>query len=101
MGFLEIYFLVHILNCPALYVIVTSYMYIIHVIVHVLTTACGKPSVKSMKASLICECVLVVLKSLLDLPSLFLIPSILKPNVAVDEIVSRHTMYLQLNKTKV
>ena len=60
----------------------------------VLTTACGKPYVKSWNACMICSLVLVVLKSLLDFPSLFLIPSIRKPSVAVDDIVSLHTIYL-------
>ena len=60
----------------------------------VLTTACGKPFVKSWNACIICSLVFVVLKSLLDFPSLFLIPSIRKPSVAVDDIVSLHTIYL-------
>ena len=60
----------------------------------VLTTACGKPATKSLKACLICSFVFVVLKSLLDFPSLFLMPSIRNPRVAVDDIVSLHTMYL-------
>lgn len=56
---------------------------------------CGKPATKSRNASITWSRFLVVLKSLLDLPSLFLIPSIRKPNVAVDEIVSLQTMYLK------
>lgn len=57
----------------------------------------GNSSVKSWKASMICWRVFVVLKSLLDLPSLLRIPSIRKPKVAVDDIVSLHTMYLEQN----
>lgn len=58
----------------------------------ILTTTCGNPSVKLWNAAMICSLDLVVLKSLLLVPSEFLIPSILKPRVAVDEIVSLHTM---------
>lgn len=57
---------------------------------------CGKPATKSRNASITWSRFLVVLKSLLDLPSLFLIPSIRKPNVAVEEIVSLQTMYLRI-----
>lgn len=64
-----------------------------------LTITCGNPATKSRNASITWSLLLVVLKSLLDFPSLFLIPSIRKPNVAVDEIVSLQTIYL-LAKTK-
>ena len=50
---------------------------------------------KSERLSITWSLVLVVLNSLDDVPSLFLTPSIRKPNVAVDEIVSLQTMYLQ------
>lgn len=58
------------------------------------TTACGKPLVKSRNATMICSFVFVVLKSLEELPSARLMPSIRKPKVAVELIVSRHTIYL-------
>ena len=45
-------------------------------------------------ASLTCCRVRVVLKSLLEKPSLLRIPSMRKPRLAVEEIVSLHTMYL-------
>ena len=50
---------------------------------------------KSERLSITWSLVLVVLNSLDDVPSLFLTPSIRKPNVAVDEIVSLQTMYLK------
>lgn len=65
-----------------------------------LTITCGNPATKSRNASITWSLLLVVLKSLLDFPSLFLIPSIRKPNVAVDEIVSLQTMYLFAKKKK-
>ena len=49
-----------------------------------------------MNDSIICSFVFVVLNSFDDVPSFFLTPSIRKPNVAVDDIVSRQTMYLEL-----
>lgn len=61
--------------------------------VSMLTTACGNPFVKSLKATMICSFVFVVLKSFEELPSALLIPSIRKPKVAVEDIVSLHTIY--------
>lgn len=61
-----------------------------------LTIAWGKPSVNFSKAAMICSLVLVVLKSLLEVPSALRIPSILNPSVAVDEMVSLQTIYLGL-----
>ena len=59
------------------------------------TAVSGLDEVKCLKASATCDLVLVVLKSLEDVPSPFLIPSSRKPSVAVDDIVSRQTMYLK------
>ena len=59
------------------------------------TTALGQPSVNIVTASLTCCRVRVVLKSLLEKPSLLRMPSMRKPRLAVDEMVSRHTMYLK------
>lgn len=47
-----------------------------------------------------CSCVRVVLKSLLEVPSPRRTPSIRNPRVAVDEMVSRHTMYLKETQQK-
>ena len=60
-----------------------------------LTTVSGLLEVKFLKASQTWLFVLVVLKSFDEVPSPFLIPSKRKPNVAVEEMVSRQTMYLQ------
>ena len=54
----------------------------------------GDLAMKFSKTLRICSLVLVVLKSLEEVPSLILTPSIRKPNVAVDDIVSLQTMYL-------
>ena len=53
---------------------------------------------KSVKASITCSRVFVVLNSFEDVPSDFLTPSIRKPKVAVEEMVSLHTMYLKYDK---
>ena len=50
---------------------------------------------KSLKASNTCSLFFVVLNSFDDVPSLFFTPSIRKPKVAVDEIVSLQTIYLK------
>lgn len=60
------------------------------------TKACGWSLTKSFKTSSICWLEPTVLKSLVELPSCFRIPSIRNPRLAVDEMVSRHTMYLGL-----
>ena len=62
------------------------------------TAVSGLDEVKCLKASATCDLVLVVLKSLEDVPSPFLMPSSRKPSVAVDDIVSRQTMYLKKYK---
>ena len=64
-----------------------------------LTTIDGDADEKSLKASNTCSLFFVVLKSFDDVPSLFFTPSIRKPKVAVDEIVSLQTIYLK-NKFK-
>lgn len=73
-----------------------SYVSAILALQVVLTIACGKLSVNSEKALMICSFDLVVLKSLLEVPSDFRIPSIRNPKVAVDDMVSLQTMYLGL-----
>ena len=57
-----------------------------------ITKACGWSLINSRKTARICADVLVVLKSLLDVPSCLRMPSMRNPRVAVDDIVSRHTM---------
>ena len=52
-------------------------------------------AMKSLKASKTCSLVFVVLYSFDEVPSLFFTPSTRKPRVAVDEIVSLHTIYLK------
>ena len=59
-----------------------------------LTAVAVDPEMKFLKAFSISSFSLVVLKSLEDDPSLFFTPSIRNPSVAVEEMVSRHTMYL-------
>lgn len=51
---------------------------------------------KSAKTCKTCSLVLVILNSFEDVPSHFLTPSMRKPKVAVDEIVSLQTMYLKI-----
>ena len=60
-----------------------------------LTTIIEDADEKSLKASNTCSLFFVVLKSFDDVPSLFFTPSIRKPKVAVDEIVSLQTIYLK------
>ena len=52
---------------------------------------------KFLKTVKICSLVFVVLKSVEDVPSLFFTPSIRKPSVAVEDIVSLQTIYLKKN----
>ena len=59
-----------------------------------LTAVAVDPEMKFLKAFRISSFSLVVLKSFEDDPSLFFTPSIRNPSVAVDEMVSRQTMYL-------
>ena len=54
---------------------------------------CTKLSLLSNMQPYTCSLEDVILKSFVDRPS-FLTPSILNPRVAVDEMVSLHTMYL-------
>lgn len=67
---------------------------IIHKKMFELTIAWGNPSVNFENAAITCSLVFVVLKSFVDVPSALLIPSILNPRVAVEEMVSLQTMYL-------
>ena len=60
-----------------------------------LTAVSADPEMKFLKDSIICSFVFVVLNSLDDVPSFFLTPSMRKPKVAVEDIVSRQTMYLK------
>ena len=64
-----------------------------------LTTIVDDADEKSLKASNTCSLFFVVLKSFDDVPSLFFTPSIRKPKVAVDEIVSLQTIYLNKKNT--
>ena len=62
--------------------------------IDMLTAVIDEEEMKSERASITWSLVLVVLNSLDDVPSLFLTPSIRKPKVAVDEMVSLQTIYL-------
>ena len=60
----------------------------------ILTTVSQLLEVKFLKASDTCSLVFVVLKSFEEVPSLFFTPSRRNPSVAVEDIVSRQTIYL-------
>jgi len=62
---------------------------------YILTAVSTDPEMKFLNDSKICSFVFVVLNSFDDVPSFFLTPSMRKPRVAVEEIVSRQTMYLK------
>ena len=59
-----------------------------------LTAVIDEEEMKSERVSITWSLVLVVLNSLEEVPSHFLTPSIRNPKVAVDDIVSLHTIYL-------
>ena len=61
---------------------------------NMLTAVIDEEEMKSERVSITWSLVLVVLNSLEEVPSHFLTPSIRNPKVAVDDIVSLHTIYL-------
>ena len=68
---------------------------------YTLTTVSHLLEVKFLKASETCSLVLVVLKSFEEVPSLFFTPSRRNPSVAVDDIVSLQTIYLDVKSLHV